>query len=536
MLTVLLGCLEGGLRVAGADLYPRTSILAYQEVFTPALHLDRRPDGQVILRPKDPRMHWQAVPAEKAEGTLRVLCFGASALAGLGHSPNVTFPRQLEDLLVEGYPGRRIEVMNLGVVAIAAKQVRILFEDALRYAEPDLAIVWCGSNEFLAVHAEKLAALESAWHQRVLQRLSRSYIYRALLRAAQGPPSPGDLPGRDEAASDTERLTQSRIIRRITTTPAECDATMAAYQRELEGIVAAARAKGTPLLLCGEAVNDEWVGREGLPKDWLSALPGSPTTAEAALVALETLLASPDLERLERWEALTRRATAKDLVGDVAGANRDWREACNIDPHQRRSTDAHIAAVRAAAVGDGVAYFDAIGALQADDERGRVGFDYFYDYTHFTPRGAAVVAAALFDALQSLAGAPRATAPLARTEGGLPQSLAQRLARIDAAEVDFVDAREFIGFCFEPAAVASTDLWKYDTAVRALDARIERDPADWRALAFRGNAQSYLSVPGAGDAAEHDWTRALERCDDPASVEALRTNLARLAEWRPAGR
>ena len=146
LLLVLLAALEGGLRLAGADLYRRTSILEYQEVYPPALHLDQRPDGLVIRRPRDPRIHWTAVPARKEAGTLRVVCFGASAVAGLGYSPNVTFPRQLEDLLAEGYPGRNIEVLNLGVVATAAKQIRILVEDTLRYVEALTGEHFAGSD------------------------------------------------------------------------------------------------------------------------------------------------------------------------------------------------------------------------------------------------------------------------------------------------------------------------------------------------------------------------------------------------------
>ncbi|MEZ6017840.1 MAG: hypothetical protein R3F49_22235 [Planctomycetota bacterium] len=535
LLGLTLACLEGGLRLAGADLYPRTSVLEYQEVFPPILRPDLAPDGRVILRPVDPRIHWDAIPAKKDPNTLRVLCFGASATAGLGYSPNVTFPRQLEDLLVEGYPDRHIEVMNLGIVATAAKQIRIVFDDVMRVADPDVAILWCGSNEYLSVHAEKFGHLDATWQARWLQRLSHTYIYRAILRAVKGAPSPADLPDRDETASDTERLTQSKIIRRIAVSAKERAATMAAFQAQLEGIAATARAKHVPLLLCGEAVNDEWTGRLGLPADWMSALPGAPTTPEAAIAALDTVLATPDLEPLDRWNALTRRATAKDLAGDVDGATADWRASCNLDPHQRRSTDEHIAAVRAAAAGEGVAYFDAIGAMKADDARKRVGFRYFYDYAHLTPRGAVVAAAGMYDALQALDGAPRATAPLARDASGMPRVLADRLARLDAAAVDFVDDREFIGFCFDRANLASTDLWKYDDAILALDARIAADPNDWRALAFRGNARGYLSTRGKGDAAEADWTRALELCDDPDAKAALEGNLARLRAWRSPG-
>jgi len=536
VLLVVLALVEGVLRLSGTDLYPRTSVLAYQEVFPPILQPAHQPAGEVVLRTADPRLPYQTVPVVKGHATLRVVSYGASTTAGLGHSPNVTFIRQLEDLLVEGYPERRIEVLNLGIIATASKQVRVVFEDTLASAAPDLAIVWCGSNEFLSVHAEKLADLDAHWHENALRTVKRTFLFRAVLRAVRGAPSIAGLPGRGETIADEERLTQARIIRRIDVTEAEHDATIAAYQRELEAIVAAARAAGVPLLLCGEAVNDEWTGRFGLPARWWAALPGAPENPEAALSVLDAELARADVGPLERWELLTRRATAKDLAGDVAGANEDWRRSCNLDPHQRRSTDAHLAAVRAAASGRGVAYFDAVGWLRADDPRGRVGFRHFYDYTHFNPRGAALVAAGMYAALQALEGFPRSTSELVRDAQGLPLVLAERLARIETAEVDFFDAREFVGFCFDRANLTSTDLWKYDRAIAGLADRLAADPRDWRALALRGNASSYLTSAGAAEAARRDWEAALALCDEPGAALDLRSNLARLERLRPGGR
>ena len=126
LLLVLLAALEGGLRLAGADLYRRTSILEYQEVYPPALHLDQRPDGLVIRRPRDPRIHWTAVPARKEAGTLRVVCFGASAVAGLSSASiyrkaksDPTFPK----LIRLGSRCTRIRALDLSawIAAQAAK-------------------------------------------------------------------------------------------------------------------------------------------------------------------------------------------------------------------------------------------------------------------------------------------------------------------------------------------------------------------------------------------------------------------------------
>lgn len=538
--TVALGALipcsllvlgEGLLRLAGIGADLRTSELAYQEVFTPALVPGQRPAGEPILQTWDPRHAWQAVEAVKPARSLRVLCFGGSATAGLGYSPNVTFVRQLEDLLRAAHPSRTVEVLNLAVVGIAAKQVRVLVEDALARYEPDLVVVYSGNNEFLAVHAARYFALHASLRRRLAGQMRELHLVRALRRGLRGPPDPTSVPLRDLALSEEARLTHTSMLQGIQISAEEHDRTLAGYRAELELMAQAARRAGVPLLIVGVAVNWEWVGPLGLPDDWIEDLLGRPGTPAQAVAELDAQIARGKQSAYERWQALSRRATAKDLLGDVAGATADWRASSNVDPYQRRATDSHLAAARAAAEAAEMTFLDGVALCVADDPRARSGFRHFYDYVHFTPRGAMVVAQGVFRAMQGIEGLPRPEVDLAQDVDGLTHILGERSRRIRDAQFDFIAREEFIGFCFEPQSLHSTDLWKYDTAVRELDERIGTHPDDWRALAYRGNARSFTTVGAAG--AAEDWRRALELCPEAGEKAQLQMNLQWLLARRP---
>ena len=93
---------ESVLRLTGLGSPPEHHVfrLEYQQIQLPILAPDRRPDGTVILRPKDPRPPCQTIFGKKPENGLRIFTFGGSATMGLGFSPNVTFALSLEQMLL----------------------------------------------------------------------------------------------------------------------------------------------------------------------------------------------------------------------------------------------------------------------------------------------------------------------------------------------------------------------------------------------------------------------------------------------------
>lgn len=510
------GALEGALHglELGAPDASRTSRLKYQQIYLPLLEPAQRPDGTPILRTADPRLPFQTLLAPKPGGTLRIVTVGGSATAGLGFSPNVTFARELERMFEHLEPDRPVEVLNLGIVALASEQVKHVVADVCRGYDPDVVIVYSGNNEFLEIHAEKYAALGATWPKRLAETLRDTNLYRLASRAVRGPPGT-PAPSEGDASHDDLRVTEREIIRNIEMEPGEISAIVDRYEANFEAMVDVAESRGTPLVLVTVAANLRWRGRDDLPQDWLEALvPDAPESARLAqaLEILDEHVADASTWRRHEW--LYQRALVHEALGDPEAARRDYRAASDGDPHLRRALGAMAERVRAVGRRRGVRVVDAIAGLAARSPNGIVGFEAFYDYVHFNPHGALWLAADLHEALRALG--------LAGAE--LPADyLRARAAVLDSLSEDPQGLGDWLGFGFDRAAISDRDLWKYDRMLEDLDRRIVEDPLDARALAYRANA-AYFRQEGATDAAR-DYRAALDAGGDP---RAIRANLDRL--------
>jgi tetratricopeptide (TPR) repeat protein len=524
MTAMLFASLEGALYLldlGGLDA-SRASRLRYQQVHPPLLAPARRSDGTAVLATTDPRVPVQSVLAEKPESSLRVFTFGGSATAGLGFSPNVTFARHLERLLESAHPERTVEVVNLGIVALSSAQVRVLVEDACRRYEPDAIVVYSGNNEFLEIHAEKYAASQSNLARRIGESLTRTRIYRLANRVLRGPPRKPSLAERRLSNEDL-RVSQHAIIQHIQMTPDEIAGVVARYGENLDRIADIAADTGTPLVLMTVASNWRYRGREDLPDNWLDDVLGEagPESAEryrAAIEILEEAIHGED--PLGRWEALYRRAAAEEALGDLAAARASYRTSMNLDPHLRRALDALADQVRRVGGRPDVHLFDSIEWLSQHAEAGIVGFDEFYDYVHFTPRGALRIGAQLFRELQRAGVTPRVAEPFA------DRYQRDELAQLASRAEDPLSRKEWMGVGLGDPRIPDRDLWKYDRMQKELDEHIVENPEDVRALTYRGNARAFEL--GSADAAERDYRAAL--AVDPDNLPVRRNLELLLAE------
>jgi tetratricopeptide (TPR) repeat protein len=318
-------------------------------------------------------------------------------------------------------------------------------------------------------------------------------------------------------------MTEAELISEIEMQPEEIEEITDGYEQSIDEIARAAGETATPLVLMTVAANWEWRGREDLPADWLDELVPPDGTSEPARyrravdLLAEKIASSPPGERSE-WQF--KRAAAAEALGDYATARREYRAAMNSDPHLRRALDSMADRVRGVAERREVALVDVIEHLSRHAEHGIVGFDEFYDYVHFTPRGALLVAAAAFEELVAAGIVPEPD------DFDLDAFVRDRLAYLAELRVDPLEVREWLGFGFDPAGIHDRDLWKYDRFVNALDERIEARPDDVRARVYRGNAAAFR-IDGAAQAAR-DYRAALEIADDPA----IRANLDRLLAGR----
>ncbi len=525
---LLLAGVEGLLRWSGVgDIPPaEASRLRYQQVYPPMLQPGSRPDGSAALITNDRRMAWQSVLAQKPEGGLRIFTVGGSATAGLGYSANMTFSRQLERLLREAEPDREIELVNLGIVALSSSQVRWIVEDVCQNFDPDLVIVYSGNNEFLEIHAEKFVELSGGRDTSVLSRLSDTNVFRLVNQLVRGRPKGRNTTIHDMAQAN-ERVSESEIVDKVELSTAEYDELVDVYEQNIEAMVNSAQGTGTPLLLMTVASNWEWRGQDDLPDGWIAELLGdeaglssggaaeasSSATLEAALARVDLELAAAGPRQRSGWQF--KRAELLAALGRDGEAVVAYRQSMNSDPHLRRATDDLAERVRAVAARHDVPLFDTIELLSGLSPRGMVGFEFFYDYVHFSPRGALVVAGALYDSLAALGLCP----------GGTDAGLWVDREWNDIAQLtsDPLAIDRWMGLGFDLGRLDDRDLWKHQIATAELDQALADDPGDVAALIWRANVDFFTL--GGFNAAVRGYEAALAL--DPANG-AAKDNLALL--------
>ena len=529
----LLVLLELGLRLAGIGSSSADSKLKYQQVFLPVMQPDVAADGRAILRAVDPRLPYQQVSSPKDPRAQRVYFFGGSAMAGLGFSPNVTIAREFERIAGPCMaPDRALEVVNLGTVALPLKKIRVMVEDVLAHGQPDLLVVCAGNNEFLELHAQKYALATASPLDRLVTLVADTNLYRLIRRPPEVDPQ--DLVDVHAGLEQNDaRVSEDVMIQKVKVSKEEIAAVQDQYAADLTAIARAAREAGVPLVLMTEAVNWEWLGREDLPADWPTELvPGWKVEdgwTDVHGVLNERIAKAADDERYQ-WSY--RRALMRRSIGDksnIKWARSDFRAALNTDPHLRRATDDMANHVRRVAANEDTILFDTITSLMATAHQGIIGFEYFYDYVHFTPRGAALVAGALVRGLVDQGLLPPGCAELSKAND---QAYADPAGPPPPDGLpDYLDVEEWRGLGLDPARALDRDLWKYNAAVAELDAHLAEHPDDWRALVYRGNA-AFFRQDGAAEA-ERDWKRALELGGDEQAIGRNLELLAAQARPKP---
>jgi tetratricopeptide (TPR) repeat protein len=139
---VLFVGLEGGLRLVGFGR-PAQFLIPDEE---PGC-LRTNPDfvGSFLPSSFDLRPLNYRVRIRKPADTIRVVVLGESAAQGIP-VPSFGFAAQLRAQLRARYPGREIEVINTGIVAINSHVVRLIARQ-LSTLSPDLFVIYLGNNE-----------------------------------------------------------------------------------------------------------------------------------------------------------------------------------------------------------------------------------------------------------------------------------------------------------------------------------------------------------------------------------------------------
>ncbi len=410
-----------------------------------------------FLRPKPP-------------GTVRIFLFGESAAKGYPQPRNLAMSTFLETMLRDCWPGRRVEVINLGTTAVASFPIVYMVRDALAF-EPDLFIFYVGNNEFYGAYGtvslNALGGLPPA-----VARGLRAVRGLAIVQAL------GAWRNTGRAADRT--LMEEMIGRAVVAGDSPARAAAARNLREnLVAMLETAKAGGVPALVCTTAANES--GLAPLGEDDPAGLDAAGLARVASLLERTGAEASPTQALAAAQAAVQqapRHALAHFLLGrawSAAGAPAEARRAFlaarDLDTMPWRPTAATEQAIRDAAAGAGAVLCDVAETFRADSPEGATGWSLVDDHVHLTVQGQARAARAMVDAMAALA-------PPLRVDPGIAAALPDwtgYVQRVGTNEYDAYRVNHTLRVLFalsfmkrnNPAALA-----RYDTACREAERRM----------------------------------------------------------------
>jgi tetratricopeptide (TPR) repeat protein len=244
------------------------------------------------------------ISALKAPNTVRIVVLGESAAQGIP-VPSFGFAAQLRAQLRARYPGKDVEVINTGIVAINSHMVYQIAREMSGFS-PDLFVVYLGNNEVVGPYGPGctyLSDMPPLWDIRasVFPRSTRTgQLISALIgRFENNMKRPAEWGGmamfvNSAVAGDDPRL----------------KAVYHNFESNLRDIVRVAKRSGASVVLCTVASN---------LKDCAPLL----SLHRAAMTAPETA----------EWHRDFERGRLEWLLGEGDSGRSDLLKALSIDPH-----------------------------------------------------------------------------------------------------------------------------------------------------------------------------------------------------------
>ncbi len=91
------------------------------------------------------------ISKDKPQGTMRILCLGDSITMGSALPEEAVYPRIVEGILLERYPGHRFEVINMGVSGYDIEEEHLQFKEEGLLLSPDAVVVQFCLNDVPSV-------------------------------------------------------------------------------------------------------------------------------------------------------------------------------------------------------------------------------------------------------------------------------------------------------------------------------------------------------------------------------------------------
>ena len=389
---------EMGLRLAGYG-YPTSYFIPWDIEGQPA-YVENQEFGRRFFPPGLERApHYAVLPADKAEGTVRIFVMGASAALGDSDSA-YSVGRILEVMLKHQYPDTRFEVYTAAATAINSNVVLPIARDCALH-DPDIFVIYLGNNEVVgpfgtgSVFTSKSGNLPLIRAQLAAKRTRIGQLVESSMRGFGTSSTPKTWRGL-EMFMDTEvRQDDPRM-----------EVVYENFERNLVDITKVAEGAGARVVLCTVGVN------EG---DWAPfASSHTPGLDDARKSDWQSFFDEGiALQELGDWSAAAQSFTEAEAIDDSHGelqyrlgrcalelgqyddAKRRFVLARDLDTLRFRADSRINEVIRSVSDelrDDGVLLADAERILSKFSPNGIPGSDLFYDQVHLTFSGNYLVA------------------------------------------------------------------------------------------------------------------------------------------------
>lgn len=410
---LLVGLVELGLRVVGGyGGYPATFEVRGRFDNGDAL-VTTNPESSVAFFPSHPdlkgTMARSAFRDPKPPGTLRVMLVGGSAIKGYPQTPAFDAGAFLAMMLGDAWPDRDVEIVNLGITAVASFPALVTLTQGLAH-EPDLVVIYSGHNEYYG--AMGVASLRGFARTPAMIRLQFAARRLAIVQAATALLSGGGTPVAGKMLMEV--MAARPYIGPDDPMRADAARNLETHVSEM---VRRSRDAGASVIVCTLPVNERGLAPLGTAR--LDDL----NPADASFVA-------DAVERADSLVEVDPGAIVDDLRSAVAAAPnhaRAWwllgkalhsqnafdesracfSRAVDLDPMAWRATSAQNEAIERAAANTGAALCDVRAAFRNASEGGSVGWELMDDHVHMSIEGQALVARAIVGTLSGFEGALR---------------------------------------------------------------------------------------------------------------------------------
>lgn len=329
----------------------------------------------------------------KPKNTIRIFLLGESAAKGYPQPKNLSMSSFLQAMLSDLFPGKKIEVINLGTTAVASFPITFIAKEALKY-NPDFIISYTGNNEFFGSYGtasiNSSGALSPAFLN-VIRWFNGLATIQAYYHYTES------KPGKDITLM--EQMIGETVI------PSDSDlreSAAANLKYNLGEIAESCNEAGVPLILCTTASNESSLYPLG--SEDMNSL------GEKKKIEFENLL-TQGVKNLDSNSlhavTLLRRATeifpehagATFLLGraylgtgDIKTAKKYFLKARDLDKMPWRPITLTEQAIRGVALNHKLPLCDIAEEFRRLSTDGATGWDFMDDHVHLSLRGQAEAA------------------------------------------------------------------------------------------------------------------------------------------------